>query len=541
MLDLTKLGEAVRYEGGVTRRLLLAYGAALAGLPALGLRADDRRTAKLPDDAFEHLGVASGEPDEDSVVLWTRLAPRPVQEDGSGGMPDAEFTVDWEVWPAEGKKTVAARGSERATPELGHSVHAVARNLTPNTWYRYQFHCGGQSSAIGYTRTMPKPTATPDLLRFAFASCQNYEDGFFNAYLPMAQDRPDLVVFLGDYIYENDAPEKTPREHVGKKLDKGLADYRARYGQYKSDPMLREMHRRCPWLVTWDDHEVEGNYANDLSKRRDKGKGPTPEQFLVRRANAYRAYYENMPVRPGRAKPNGPNLDLYHAAAFGRLATFAVLDTRQYRTDQPNGGEAAPINAAARNPRNTMLGERQKKWLFKTLGESGAVWNVVAQQVMMGLVDHYGGKEHRYSMDAWPGYFAERADLLRFLADRTVKNPVVLSGDVHSSWVSELREDERSPKKGEPPAAVEFVGTSISSKGTGEDVDKDRLRRLLADNPGLRFHNDHRGYVFCEVTPKAWRSEFRIVRQVAKEAKPGLKAETAAAFTVKAGEHGVKG
>jgi alkaline phosphatase D len=540
ILDLTKLREAIRYEGRITRRVLLAYGAALAAIPTLGLRAEGpRKAAKLPDDVFKELGVGSGEPDEDSVVLWTRLAPKPKQEDGDGGMPHADFMVDWEIWPEEGKKMVIESGSVKAMPELGHSVHAVARKLTPGTWYRYQFRCGDQPSPIGHTRTMPKADPVPELLRFAFASCQNYEDGFYNAYLPMAGDNPDLVVFLGDYIYENDDPRKTVREHVGKRLDKGLVEYRARYGQYKSDPMLREMHRLCPWLVTWDDHEVEGNYANDLSKHHDRGKGPTREQFLVRRAHAYQAYYENIPVRPGRARPNKHNMDLYHSTAFGRLVNFAVLDTRQYRTDQPNGGEAAPINGAAKDPRNTLLGPEQKKWLLKILKESDAVWNVLAQQVMMGLVDHYGGKEPRYSMDAWPGYFHERAELIRFLAQNHIKNPVVISGDVHSNWVIELREDDRFPKKGEPPVAVEFVGTSISSKGNGEDVDEKRLKSLFADNPCLKFHNDHRGYVLCTVTPKEWRSEFRIVRQVEREAKPDAKAETAATFAVTAGKPGV--
>jgi alkaline phosphatase D len=537
MLDLTRIEEAIRYEGRISRRLLLAYAAALAAIPMLGLRArgQSKKKAKLPDDVFKALGVASGEPDHNSVVLWTRLAPRPEQEDGDSGMPRADFTVRWEIWPADGKKKVIDSGSVEATPELGHSIHVVAKKLRPGSWYQYQFHCGDQSSPIGRTRTMPAPTDMPAQLRFAFASCQNYEDGLYTAYQHMARDNPDLVVFLGDYIYENDAPEKTVREHIGKKLDKSLAAYRARYGQYKSDPLLRAMHELCPWLVTWDDHEVEGNYANDISKHWDKGKGPSQAQFLVRRAHAYQAFYENVPVRPGRAKPDGPKMDLYHSTTFGRLASFQVLDTRQYRTDQPNGGEMAPINKDAQDPRNTLLGAKQKKWLMKTLEDSKAIWNVLAQQVMMALVDRATGSKQQYSMDAWPGYFHEREELIRFLAEKRIKNPVVLTGDIHSNWVNNLRVDDR--KHNTPVVATEFVVTSISSKGNGKEVERKRLSALLDQNPCLKYHDDQRGYVRCTVTPKEWKSEYRAVSDVTK---PGGKASTTATFVVAEGKPSAK-
>jgi alkaline phosphatase D len=288
------------------------------------------------------------------------------------------------------------------------------------------------------------------------------------------------------------------------------------------------MHARCPWVVTWDDHEVEGNYANARSKH----EGVPPAEFLKRRAHAYQAYYEMMPLRP-RSVPKGPDLLLYRDVDFGRLASFNVLDTRQYRTDQRNGDEAAPLNEAARNPRNTLLGGKQREWLERQLDRSKAVWNVLAQQVVMGMLDRHGKKE--YSMDAWPGYFHERRELLRFLARKKVRNPVVLSGDVHSNWVNELRVDDREQEG--PPVAVEFVGTSISSKGNGKPVAPARLAALQAANPFLKFHNDERGYVRCTVTEKEWKSEFQVVSDVTK---PGAKVSTAATFVVEQGQPGVK-
>jgi alkaline phosphatase D len=361
MFDLTTIRTAVRSEGGVSRRLFLAYGSALAALPSLAVRthAADRKVT-FASDPFT-LGVASGDPDSTSVVLWTKLAPKPLDPDG--GMKPEAIPVTWELAEDDAMKTVVAKGSAVATPQLGHSVHAIPTGLKPDRWYWYRFRAGDATSPVGRTRTTPAADATPDRLRFAFASCQHYEQGLFTAYAQMAKDELDLVFHLGDYIYEYPGTEKKVRKHTGPSEGKivTLEDYRNRHNQYRSDPLLHGMHAKCPWLVTWDDHEFDNNYANDIQEEKwGKRTKPTdPATFLEQRANAYQAYYEMMPLRPSSV-PHGPDLKLYRTCAYGRLASFQVLDTRQYRTDQPNGDKASELNDAALSPKNTLLGEAQR-------------------------------------------------------------------------------------------------------------------------------------------------------------------------------------
>ncbi|HVK12990.1 MAG TPA: alkaline phosphatase D family protein [Gemmataceae bacterium] len=530
MLDLSKLAEAVRAEGGVSRRLFLAYGAALAALPELAARvsADDRK-ASFPADPFS-LGVASGDPDDTSVVLWTRLAPRP--DDPDGGLRPTPLPVGWEIAEDDAMKKVVAGGTAVATPQLAHAVHVEANGLKPDRWYWYRFRAGDATSPVGRTRTLPAPEASPERLRFAFASCQHFETGLFTAYDHMAKDDLDLVVHLGDYIYEGPGVEKRVRKHSGpaKGKIKTLADYRGRHAQYRGDKLLQAMHARCPWFVTWDDHEFDNNYANDVSEK----KGVDPIAFLEQRARAYQAYYEAMPLRPG-SRPHGPNMKLYRKASFGRLAEFLVLDTRQYRTDQPNGDGAKELNDAALDPKNTLLGAGQRRWLEHRLLHSPATWNVMAQQVMMGLVARGGGDgAPKYSMDQWPGAAHERIQLMQFIADHKVPNPVVLTGDIHSNWVNDLRVDDRQIDT--PVVATEFVGTSISSGGNGVAEPKD-LAALLAANPCVKFHNRERGYVRCEVTPGSWKSDYVVVTDVTKPDGP---VRTRASFAVEAGAPGAK-
>jgi alkaline phosphatase D len=368
----------------------------------------------------------------------------------------------------------------------------------------------------------------PERLRFAFASCQHWETGYFTAYERMAQDDLDLVFHLGDYIYEGAGREALIRKHAGPKL-MTLADYRVRHAQYRSDPFLHAMHARCPWFVTWDDHEVENNYASGISGR----KNVDPAAFLEQRAHAYQAYYEAMPLR-ARSLPKGPDMQLYRKASFGSLAEMMVLDTRQYRSDQPNGDKASDLNEAALDPKQSIMGIKQREWLQSSLTGSPATWNIVAQQVMMGMVDRAVGEPHSYSMDQWPGYAHERIELVRYMEQHRVKNPVVLTGDIHSNWVNDLRVDDR--KSDTPVVATEFVGTSISSGGNGTDKPK-ALGTLLAENAGLKFHNTQRGYVRCTVTPREWRSDYLVVDAVTQ---PGGKVTERASFVVEAGHPGAK-
>ena len=528
MLEIDQLRRYVQHEGGLSRRLFLAYGGALSSIPLLGQSAQADTAPSFASDPFS-LGVASGDPDHQSVVLWTRLAPQPLQP--AGGMPNKSVAVRWELAGDDSMKSIVASGFTAATPQLGHSVHVEPEGLEPDRWYWYRFRVGDAESPVGRTRTLPAPSATPDQVRFAVTSCQNYEQGLFTAYEQMIRDNVDLVFHLGDYIYEYEAGRNGKvRTHHGGEIH-SLEDYRARYAQYRGDKLLQEMHASCPWFVTWDDHEFDNNYAKDVSEET----GVDPVAFLERRANAYQAYYEMMPLRRA-SLPAGDNMRLYRRASYGQLAELLVLDTRQYRTDQPNDDKRSPLNDAALSTANSMLGRRQKNWLCQKLVTSEATWNVLAQQVMMGLVqrDVIDGAG-QYSMDQWPGYGAERIQLMRFMAERRIANPVVLTGDIHSNWANELRIDDR--REDQPVVAAEFVTTSLSSGGNG--VDKPSyLDSLMSTNACVKFHNAERGYVLCNVTAESWRSDYMVVDDVLQ---PDGNTFSRAAFVVETGNPRING
>ena len=526
MLDLTRLREAADHEGGMSRRLFLAYTASLTAVPLLGRRSiAAERKVNFSSNPFS-VGVASGDPTARGVVLWTRLAPKPLEP--GGGLNADVIEVAWEVADDEDMRNVVSRGNALATPQLGHSLHVEVDNLEPDRWYWYRFRAGDAESPVGRTRTMPAANSSPPEIRFAVASCQNFEAGLYTAYEHMAKEALDLVLHLGDYIYEYEGEDGRVRKHVGKEIH-SLDDYRIRHAQYKTDPLLQAMHARCPWMVVWDDHEFDNNCANDISEE----EGVDPIDFLARRANAYQAYYEMMPLR-SRSLPRGPNMQLYRKLSFGRLAEFLMLDTRQYRTDQPNGDGGHDINDEAMSPRGSMLGARQFGWLQKSLTGSAAAWNVLAQQTMMGMVDLRRGDRREFSMDSWPGYAHERIQLMDFIRERHVPNPVVLTGDYHANWVNNLRVDDRNADT--PLVATEFVGTSISSDANGADK-LDDWETATTENACVQFYNAQRGYVLCTVTPDAWRSDFRIVKDVTR---PGAPITTRASYAIEAGTPGAK-
>jgi alkaline phosphatase D len=501
----------------VSRRSLVLGSFALCGLPIAG-RVISASALRLQDDPFT-LGVASGDPSSDGMVLWTRLAPSPL--DG-GGMPDAAVEVTWELATDDRFRRIVRRGRSMAVPEWGHSVHVEVDGLASDRWYWYRFRVGGDVSPVGRTRTLPAAGADARRLRFAFASCQHFESGLYTAYSHMSREDLDLVFFLGDYIYEGPGRDNQVRKHTGPEV-MSLTDYRNRLAQYKTDPRLQAAHAAFPWVVTWDDHEVDNNYANDIQES-----GMPREEFLARRTAAYQAYYEHMPLRR-RSVPKGPHMALYRGLSWGSLASAFVLDTRQYRTDQPcNDGTKAPCDATF-DPNATLMGKEQERWLHDGLAASRAHWNIIPQQIMVGRVNQSVTEEDRYSMDQWPGYEAERRRLLEFLAVRKPNNPIVLTGDIHSSWVNELQvnsEDETSPS-----VAVEFVGTSIASGGDGTAM-PERLKTVMANNPFLKFYNGQRGYVSCEVTPERMTTTYQGVDYVTK---PGAPLVTRARFVVEAG------
>lgn len=512
---------------GIERRQFLRYVAAVSAIPHIAFQLEGKagQPPQFDTDPFT-LGVTSGDPEPDGTVIWTRLAPSPLEP--GGGMQPRPVLVRWEVSTDEQFKTVVQQGDAVATPQLGHSVHVELHGLKPHHWYYYRFHAGDATSPVGRTRTAPAYDAMPERMRFAFTSCQHFETGYFNGYPHMQEEDLDLVVHLGDYIYEGKGQDDRPRKHLGEEIET-LNDYRLRYTQYRLDPMLQEAHRRFPWLVTWDDHEFDNNYANLVSEQ----DGISPEAFLARRMNAYQTYYEFMPLRR-RSFPQGPHMTLYRSSRYGRLAQFQVLDTRQYRTDQPNGDQKSPQVGEALNKQATMLGDKQEHWLMGQLLQSDAQWNILAQQVMMAALNRGLEDYGRYSMDQWPGYEISRRRLLKFLHERSIPNPVVLTGDIHVNWVNDLllhSQDEKAPVVG-----TELVGTSMSSGGNGGNSIEE-YERAAKQNPFVRWYNANRGYVSCEITPDAWDTHFRVTPFVDKPNSPIL---TKASFRIENGIAGAK-
>ena len=502
----------------INRRKFLRFTGSLAAAAAWSACSKDPVLKNLSFPAYPfQLGVASGDPSPDGMVLWTRLAPLPLE---GGGMPMEPVEVSWQVADDEAFSKVVQKGTTVAVPDWGHSVHIELEGLRPDRWYWYQFKVGNETSPVGRTRTMPVTGTSPDKLKFAFASCQHYETGYYTAYEHMAREDLDLVVHLGDYIYEGKGIDGRLRKHTGEEIV-SVEDYRNRYALYKSDEALQAAHAAAPWLVTWDDHEVDNNYANDISEKPDV----SSEQLLQRRANAYKAYYEVMPLRRAQL-PHGPNMQLYRRVPFGNLVDFFVLDTRQYRTDQPCGDKNKPPCPEFLNPNNSLLGLKQKDWLMSGMETSKAHWNVLSQQVMMARVDRTVGEAVTYSMDQWPSAEMERQQLVKFFDQAKISNPIVLTGDIHKNWANELIVD--SDRLDSKSVATEFVGTSISSSGDGEDQPA-TVSQMMSENPFVKYHNAERGYVSCQVTQSEWTTHYRTVPYVSRRGAP---LNTRASFVV---------
>jgi alkaline phosphatase D len=509
------------------RAFLLGCAALAAGamLPATRVLAQPR-FAKNPFT----LGVASGYPQPDGITLWTRLAPEPL---AGGGMPPAPVEVEWELAADDGFRKIVRRGREIAAPEYAHSVHVDVPGLSPSRWYWYRFHAGGATSAAGKTRTTPAHDAVTERMRLAFASCQQYEQGYYAAYRHMAREDLDLVIHLGDYIYESSWGRNHVRSH-GAGEPTTLAEYRNRYALYKSDPHLQAAHAEFPWLATWDDHEVDNDYANDRSQDLDP-----PEAFLARRAAAYQVYYEHMPL-PASMQPRGAALRLYTRCTYGQLVEIDVLDTRQYRSYQAcprpgrGGGNVVAADACAErlDPQRTMLGTEQEKWLFDRLSQASARWNLIAQQTLMAQADRRPGEGQEFWTDGWDGYPAARQRLLKHIAEQRVPNPVVVGGDVHMAVVADLRVDFDQPRS--PVVATEFVATSITSQGPSQK----RVDAVLAENPHIKFANStRRGYTVMALSQKRCIVRLRALNDVTD---PDSRQRELAAYLVESGRPGAQ-
>ncbi|WP_343900941.1 alkaline phosphatase D family protein, partial [Nocardioides aquaticus] len=468
--------------------------------------AGQRPTAAAPPtrrDPFT-LGVASGDPDADGFVIWTRLAVRPLDDDGRGGMPSRRYPVDWEVATDRRFRRVVRRGTARVGPRTAHALHVELSGLEPGREYHYRFRLGRHVSPAGITRTAPAAGSRVASLAMAFASCANYPVGHFTAYRRLADEQPDLVVHLGDYQYEGAAAASAVRRpHVGPETVT-LANYRQRLAQYKTDPDLQAAHAVAPWLVVWDDHEVDNNYAGLVPARAGETAG-----FARRRAAAYRAYYENMPLRR-RSLPRGTDLRLFRRVGWGSLATFHLLDTRQYRSDQACGSGYQDCPAAA-DPARTLTGGEQAAWLDRGLRSSSARWDLLAQQVFFGARDSDPSAARTVATDAWDGYPASRDRVVSSWVDGGVRNPVVLTGDVHAHWVSDLYRDQADRSSG--LVGTELVTSSITSGGDGYDSATGE-HPWFAQNPNLRFWANLRGYVSTTITPDAVNARFRCLPSV---------------------------
>jgi alkaline phosphatase D len=448
------------------------------------------------------LGVASGWPRPDGATIWTRLAPQPLQ--AGGGVDPVPISVQWEVFE-EGRAAVVQSGRIDALPDWAHSVRVDVRGLQPHRRYRYRFMSGDAVSAQGAFTTAPAPGQI-ERLRLVFASCQQYEQGYYGAWRHAVADAPDLVVFLGDYIYESSWGRNLVRKH-----DPGvphtLADYRRRHALYRSDADLQAAHAACAWLPTWDDHEVDNDYANNLSQR-----GDPPEQFLARRAAAYQAYFEHMPL-PWSMAPKGPDMRIYGAFDWGALARLHVVDDRQYRAPQAC---SPPGHAGSRvvgpecldrlDPTRTLLGHAQEAWLSQSMRDSRARWNVLAQQTLMSRADSKSGPGEAWWTDGWDGYPQARRRLLESVRQAKVANPLALGGDVHAFYAGELHEDFDRPA--EKPAMIEFVGGAITSQSWPQA----RIDALVAENPNLRYGEGRfRGYGLMDIEPGRVQVSMRAI------------------------------
>jgi alkaline phosphatase D len=483
------------------------------------------------------LGVASGCPRPDRVTLWTRIAPDPV---AGGGVSDEDLEVRCRVARDPGLSDVVVDRRVPAPREDAHSVHFTVRGLAPGTDYYYRFELGEDASAMGRTRTAPAADADPEL-HLAFASCQHYEYGHYAAWRDVAAAAPDLVVHLGDYIYEYGprplgvsphprlpgAEIEVVRQHASPEV-RTLFEYRNRYAQYRTDPDLQAAHAAAPWLVSFDDHEVDNNWAGYVPEdpRRE-----TPLEFRVRRRAALRAWWEHMPLEQRPAFEGTASRILAHGRhRFGRQLELCFLDTRQYRSDQPCGqGFPADLHCDDRlDPRLTMVGAQQRRWLERSLGSSDARWTVVAQQTWFSPFRYPGD---RWNMDQWDGYAAERARLVRALAQPRLANPVVLGGDWHYGAAFDVPSDPADPES--LPAAAELDVGSVSTPCLWASA----VDAAAPGNPHMHYRGgDRRGWLACRLGADGLEADYRVV---ADPASPHSAVATDRTVRVAAGRRGI--
>ncbi len=491
-----------------------ATSGAVAGLTAPALWVG-RANARIADHPFR-LGVASGSPGPTGMVLWTRLAPRPLLP--GAGMTPEPVDVRWEVAVDPALTRIVRSGTARAEAAWAHSLHVEVDGLEPARWYWYRFSVDGWASPTGRTRTLPPVGRPLDRWRMVVACCQDWEDGYFAGHRHIAAEDADLVLFLGDYIYEGEPlgrPSKKKYAMVRRydhEPPRTLDEYRAHYELYKVDSDLQACHAALPWVSTTDDHEVENDYSNNISPTHR-----SPELMLPRRAAAYQAYWEHMPL-PLSARPRGPDMDLHHAFDIGDLMRIYVLDERQYRHHLacPAPGKAGSRNIDPHDcegmddPQRSMLGWPQERWLDEAIGGSRARWNVLAQQTLVAPLDRQPGPKELIKTDSWEGFPAARERLIARLARPDAANPVLFGGDMHAFFAAALH---RQPDNvSSAMVASEFVASSLSTGGR----DPREFATWVVDNPHLLYAStDYRGYIVVDLAPDVMRVTYRALENAA--------------------------
>jgi alkaline phosphatase D len=503
--------------------LLLAGGRLRSAATPTEARVDPPR---LSHDPFT-LGVASGHPRPDSVILWTRLAPRPHAP--GGGLDPLPMSVHWELAEDAAFARVVQAGEVIARPETAHSVHVAVSGLRPDWRYHYRFRCGDAHSPVGRTRTAPAVDSQPARLRLALASCQHYEHGHFTVHREIAAEDFDLVLFVGDYIYDSSNPNFIRRPHEGPP-PVTLDQFRARHATYKLDRDLQAAHAAHPWVLTWDDHEVRNDYAAALATG-----DLSAAEFVQLRAAAYQAYFEHLPLAPDQMPgPNG--LRMHDRLAWGQLVDLWTLDGRQHRSLQACSDEGEARGRILwrcdelADPARSLFGAAQERWLHQGLVDSTARWRLLGQGTQMSASGLGSADQRLVFSDGWDGYPAARTRLLQHVADAGLSNVVALGGDVHRHVAANLRVRPNDPAS--PVVASEFVTTSLTSRGIGEAW-MSLIRRSNGDI--LHARSEHRGYARVEIGNESlhW-----IARATDFPVAPTSQLHTQARYTVEAGRPG---
>lgn len=511
------------------RRQFLVAGAA-AGITVAGPLnyAALARARKLPvagGGKFAH-GVASGFPTDKAITLWTRVS----------GL-DRTSLLNLEV--ASDKHFNRVVSKKQVTAEAHHdfTVHERIGGLKAGQEYFYRFETKKKESRVGRFQTLP-PKDSHQPLKLAFFSCQDYEAGYYNAHAALAKENFDLVIFLGDYIYEHmyyDGPDdRVDTSGPNKDGDvQTLPEYRQKYHLYQSDKNLQDLQAAHAFVSVWDDHEVEDNYAGDGadSKQTDpafENDGSYPRRVTVqkRRKNAYKAFFEAMP----RIQNHGDKNRIYGSVRIGGVAELFLTDQRQYRDPQPCGDALIQPCPADDDPGRTMLGAKQKTWFKKAVPASSAKWKLWGSEVMVMALDLPKGQHA--NPDQWDGYGAERQEILEHFVDSKVKNLAALTGDIHTFLAGDLT---TTGEKEGTPVGVELVGGSVTSFGLPEylHVPGSTLSSLApAADPHIKFNDfDHRGYCVVKIDKGELNAEFMRCDALTR----GVKPTSLAKFNVKSG------